>query len=90
MEQEEDLQALSRNVRKIGEMGREMGSEIQNQQRQLDELTSDVDRVDNKMESSIIKINKIIGQTKKDRIFTIIIVVLVLILIGVILAASLI
>ena len=89
MEQEEDLQALGRNVRKIKEMGRDIGSEIQNQQKQLDDLSNDVDRVDNKMENSIIKINKIIGETKKDRIFTIIIVILVLILIGVILAASL-
>lgn len=89
-EQEEDLIALSNNVKKIGQMGREIGVEIENQQKQLDDLSNDVDRVDNKMDNSIIKINKIMGETKKDRILTITIVVLVLILIGIILAASLI
>lgn len=90
MEQEEDLKALSSNVKKIGQMGREIGDEIASQQKRLDDLTTDVDKVDNKMEGSIIKINKIMGETKKDKILTIIIVVLVLVLLGVILAASLI
>lgn len=87
-QQDADLDALGSSVRKLGDMGRAIGDELDVQNRMLDDLGDDVDRTTTRFDAAKRKIERIIASSR-DRCMTILIVVLILVLVGVVLTAIL-
>jgi len=88
-EQDAELEVLGQSVRKLGDMGRQIGDEIQLQGQMIEELSDNVDRTTTRIDAAKRKINTLINQSK-DKCMTALIIILILTLVGIVLAASLI
>jgi hypothetical protein len=88
-QQDDELDVLGHSVKKLGVMGREMGDTIAEHGRKLDDLSDHVDRTTGRMDAAKRKVTRLI-ENSKDKCMTILIVILILLLVGIVLAASLI
>jgi len=79
--QDDELESISETVVTLGQMGRTIGSELNQHAIILDEMNSKVDNTQNRLTGAIRKVNKLIESTS-DRVQWCLIIVLTLMLIG--------
>jgi syntaxin 6 len=79
--QDQDLDAISRGAATLKEMGVTINNELLTQQRILEEMDSEVDKTNSRLNNMLKRLNKLIDSTS-DRVQWCLVIVLTLILIG--------
>ena len=78
--QDDELEALGQSVKVLGNMGREMGNELEKQNRMLEDLETDVDKTDSRVKSHTRRVEELIKKNKNKCLnTTIVILVIVLV-----------
>lgn len=83
----EGLDLLHDNVKKLGVMGLEITSKLDMHDTEMEELSDRVDQTNSNTGGAKEKIRQIVGKNRRDRILSVVVCVLVLILICVIIAS---
>lgn len=88
IEQEnEGLDLLQDNVKKLGVMGLEITSRLDTNNVQMEDLSDRVDQTNSDTSGAKEKIRQIVGKNRRDRILSVIVCVLVLVLVCIIIAS---
>lgn len=88
IEQEnEDLDLIQGNVKRLGVMGLEITNKLDEHNTQIEDLSDKVDQTNSNVGGVKAKIARVVGTNRRDRILSAVVCVLVLVLICVVIAS---